>query len=203
MTRCRKCPQSVIDELTKVRESHDDERAKMKFGSQKAFFAKIWARLHDNRPYDPVSVRNVQPKAVPDDGSMPASNRTLQYPSGMSNNDMAFMAGQLPGQMSMMGQQAGQMSMMGGQMQMMGGGQHPGQMSMMGQQLMGGPQYSMGMGMMPHDMLMRGYGGYNNMAQFSGDGVTNGSAFSQPNVPPKKRGVDDDSVESNKRQREI
>eukprot|EP00543_Licmophora_paradoxa_P007860 CAMPEP_0202444878 /NCGR_PEP_ID=MMETSP1360-20130828/3803_1 /ASSEMBLY_ACC=CAM_ASM_000848 /TAXON_ID=515479 /ORGANISM="Licmophora paradoxa, Strain CCMP2313" /LENGTH=737 /DNA_ID=CAMNT_0049060971 /DNA_START=31 /DNA_END=2244 /DNA_ORIENTATION=+ len=47
MMRCRKCPQEVRDTLDKLRSHHDDERAKMKFGSQKAFFAKIWARLHD------------------------------------------------------------------------------------------------------------------------------------------------------------
>ena len=47
MQRCRKCPQEVRDTLEKLRTTHDDERAKMKFGSQKAFFAKIWARLHD------------------------------------------------------------------------------------------------------------------------------------------------------------
>ena len=29
-----------------LRGGHDDERAKMKFGSQKAFFGRIWSRLH-------------------------------------------------------------------------------------------------------------------------------------------------------------
>jgi hypothetical protein len=47
MMRCRKCPPDVRELLEKLRIHHDDERAKMKFGSQKAFFAKIWARLHD------------------------------------------------------------------------------------------------------------------------------------------------------------
>ena len=55
MMRCRKCPSDVRDCLEKLRVHHDDERAKMKFGSQKAFFAKIWARLHDgiNTPLAP------------------------------------------------------------------------------------------------------------------------------------------------------
>lgn len=55
MMRCRKCPSDVRDCLEKLRVHHDDERAKMKFGSQKAFFAKIWARLHDgiNTPQPP------------------------------------------------------------------------------------------------------------------------------------------------------
>ncbi|CAB9509944.1 expressed unknown protein [Seminavis robusta] len=46
MMRCRKCPQEVRDTLERLRKTHDDERSNMKFGSQKAFFAKVWARLH-------------------------------------------------------------------------------------------------------------------------------------------------------------
>lgn len=50
MTRCRNVPKEILQEVEKARENHDEERSKMKFGSQKAFFAKIWSRLHDNRP---------------------------------------------------------------------------------------------------------------------------------------------------------
>jgi hypothetical protein len=46
MMRCRKCPPEVRDTLDKLRKQHDEQRAKMKFGSQKAFFARIWDRLH-------------------------------------------------------------------------------------------------------------------------------------------------------------
>jgi hypothetical protein len=46
MTRCRKCPKDIKKKLEGLRGSHDEERAKMKFGSQKAFFARIWERLH-------------------------------------------------------------------------------------------------------------------------------------------------------------
>lgn len=46
MMRCRKCPADVKESLEKLRSTHDEERAKMKFGSQKAFFARIWERLH-------------------------------------------------------------------------------------------------------------------------------------------------------------
>jgi len=49
MMRCRKCPIEVRDSLEKLKSRHDVERARMKFGSQKAFFERIWARLHDNR----------------------------------------------------------------------------------------------------------------------------------------------------------
>lgn len=50
MTRCRKVPKEILKEVEDARENHDEERSKMKFGSQKAFFTKIWSRLHDNRP---------------------------------------------------------------------------------------------------------------------------------------------------------
>jgi len=50
MMRCRKCPMEVREVLEKLRKVHDEQRAKMKFGSQKAFFARIWDRLHDNDP---------------------------------------------------------------------------------------------------------------------------------------------------------
>ena len=50
MTRCRKCPIEIRKKLIGLRESHDQERASMKFGSQKAFFARIWDRLHENDP---------------------------------------------------------------------------------------------------------------------------------------------------------
>lgn len=46
MMRCRKCPEEVRTSLEKLRTTHDEERGKMKFGSQKAFFARVWTRLH-------------------------------------------------------------------------------------------------------------------------------------------------------------
>ncbi len=50
MTRCRRVPKDVIEQLEITRAMHNDERGKMKFGSQKAFFAKVWSRLHGSRP---------------------------------------------------------------------------------------------------------------------------------------------------------
>lgn len=50
MMRCRKCPPEVRETLVALRKHHDEQRAKMKFGSQKAFFARIWDRLHFKDP---------------------------------------------------------------------------------------------------------------------------------------------------------
>lgn len=64
MMRCRKCPPEIRETLNKARKTHDEQRAKMKFGSQKAFFARIWDRLHYKDP-NVTSKRKFKPK---DDG---------------------------------------------------------------------------------------------------------------------------------------
>ena len=76
MMRCRKCPPDVRETLEKLRGSHDEERAKMKFGSQKAFFARIWDRLHGNKQDQPVV--GVKRKAPPVDYSM-QQQQSLQH----------------------------------------------------------------------------------------------------------------------------
>lgn len=50
MMKCRKCPDDVRERLVMLRDGHDEERARMKFGSQKAFFVNIWQRLHGEMP---------------------------------------------------------------------------------------------------------------------------------------------------------
>ena len=51
MKKCRLCPKDTQTKLEKLRETHDDERSAMKFGSQKAFFANVWGRIHlDGNP---------------------------------------------------------------------------------------------------------------------------------------------------------
>jgi hypothetical protein len=59
MMRCRKCPADVKESLEKLRVSHDEERSKMKFGSQKAFFGRIWERLH-SKPHGDVYTQLLQ-----------------------------------------------------------------------------------------------------------------------------------------------
>jgi len=76
MMRCRKCPRDVRDRLEKLRLSHDDERAKMKFGSQKAFFAQIWSRLHDGKDNADGSTA-----ISPTPGKMKKSGPTPKRPS--------------------------------------------------------------------------------------------------------------------------
>jgi hypothetical protein len=75
MMRCRKCPPDVRETLEKLRGSHDEERAKMKFGSQKAFFARIWDRLHGGDTPESSSGTGKR-KATPASGyTMPPQQR--------------------------------------------------------------------------------------------------------------------------------
>jgi len=77
MMRCRKCPPEVRETLEKLRKVHDEQRAKMKFGSQKAFFARIWDRLHDNDPHVDSRKRKFnQPKKPKPPAPAPALNTT-------------------------------------------------------------------------------------------------------------------------------
>mgnify|MGYP006139184121 CR=1 FL=1 len=97
MKRCRKCPLEVRKTLENLRKVHDDQRAKMKFGSQKAFFARIWDRLHDNDPtvdskkrkfQQPNKKKNVQPTPTPPvvNGSNPV------FTEGLANLSTARLA---------------------------------------------------------------------------------------------------------------
>jgi len=45
--KCKMCPSDIQGGLKNLREFHDSERSKMPFGNQRAFFVKIWARLHE------------------------------------------------------------------------------------------------------------------------------------------------------------
>jgi hypothetical protein len=145
MSRCRKVPKEILEELEKARATHDDERAKMKFGSQKAFFAKIWSRLHDNRP-DGAVIKPPPRKPNPNN-----NNGGLRRLS--SNNSAA--QGAMRGYPGM------------GAMGMGGMGMNP---MMMGGMGMGGAGMPQNMGMMQHPMMMGGGAGYDPqmMAQMGG-----------------------------------
>jgi hypothetical protein len=77
MMRCRKCPADVKENLEKLRGIHDEERAKMKFGSQKAFFGRIWERLHGKD--HPASMKHLAP--VPNRRASP--KRTMEQQQQM------------------------------------------------------------------------------------------------------------------------
>ncbi|KAL9191593.1 hypothetical protein ACHAXT_001299 [Thalassiosira profunda] len=47
VTKCTSCPNDIKGGLKNLREFHDAERSKMPFGNQRAFFVKIWGRLHE------------------------------------------------------------------------------------------------------------------------------------------------------------
>jgi hypothetical protein len=67
MLRCRKCPLEIRELLQSLRLTHNDERAKLKFGSQKAFFSRIWRRLHGNTSGDEKRGKRVRDSDSVDD----------------------------------------------------------------------------------------------------------------------------------------
>ena len=95
MMRCRKCPPEVRDTLDGLRKSHDEQRAKMKFGSQKAFFARIWDRLHfkDNSVN---SKRKFQPDRFKNNQGAPAVAATPNFQQGGVLESAFQLGGALP-----------------------------------------------------------------------------------------------------------
>lgn len=85
MCKCKKCPPRVKNALHELRRFHDSERSKMPFGNQRAFFSKIWSRLHEN---DDVSDTPPQ-QAPPPVASMPAVARSDPPSLSMSSIDVA------------------------------------------------------------------------------------------------------------------
>lgn len=162
MIRCRKCPKDVRDELEKVRSSHDAERSKMKFGSQKAFFAKIWSRLHDNRPDDCVLKRGVPPVRI-GDGTIASSNglvrqqhRDMDIRRSSGNGNEMSVGSMMPGHPRGMNGMNMMQERMQEQMMMRGMSDHPmmsGMGGMMGGFLSPGESgFSPGMGMSQESM---------------------------------------------------
>jgi hypothetical protein len=87
MQRCRKCPEDIKQNLEKLRKHHDDERAQMKFGSQKAFFSRIWNRLHEGSQYASQSgLKRKAPPLPPPMQMMPMPYMGMPHmPGGMMN----------------------------------------------------------------------------------------------------------------------
>jgi hypothetical protein len=48
--KCKECPDSVKEALTKLKEIHADQMARLPRGSQKVFFRRVWKRMHDDDP---------------------------------------------------------------------------------------------------------------------------------------------------------
>eukprot|EP00536_Pseudo-nitzschia_multiseries_P006276 jgi/Psemu1/192641/e_gw1.130.45.1 len=95
MMRCRKCPAEVRETLLNFRKTHDEERANMKFGSQKAFFARIWDRLHDNDPTVDARKRKFnQPRKPKPTHAAPAENPVSVQNANAAENLMNMHFGQ-------------------------------------------------------------------------------------------------------------
>ena len=79
---CKKCPDDIKQGLENLKEFHDSEKSKMPFGNQRAFFARIWGRLHDDS-------KSFAPAAAPTEDSKPFSLPAATMPSlSMSSINM-------------------------------------------------------------------------------------------------------------------
>ena len=85
MMKCRKCPDDVRERLVRLRDSHDEERARMKFGSQKAFFVNIWQRLHGEMP---PRINSMKRKRFPHSDSKEEDERTKHVNRVMASYEM-------------------------------------------------------------------------------------------------------------------
>ncbi|KAL7535857.1 hypothetical protein ACHAWF_005293 [Thalassiosira exigua] len=207
MARCRKVSPDILDELESARANHDDERSKMKFGSQKAFFAKIWSRLHDNRP-DGVVIRPPprKPLNATHNGGLRRIGTSLEAqalgPAGFSEAASQAQANAAAMRMGVAGMPPAGMNpmMMGGAMPGMG------PMAGMGMNQGMGMGMGMGAGMMPHPMMMadpsamahmgggfthgmHGMGGGMPYHGVMGGGMMMGMGSGRPGGPPGGAGV--------------
>ncbi|KAL3765520.1 hypothetical protein ACHAWO_011118 [Cyclotella atomus] len=87
---CGQCPQDIKQGLANLKEFHDSEKSKMPFGNQRAFFARIWSRLHDN---DKASMSD----STPFEDSKPAAldNTVLPKLEGDSSDSLQALYAQL------------------------------------------------------------------------------------------------------------
>mmetsp|Transcript_21492 Transcript_21492/g.44977 ORF Transcript_21492/g.44977 Transcript_21492/m.44977 type:complete len:738 (+) Transcript_21492:74-2287(+) len=78
--KCKSCPGDIKGGLKNLRDFHDSERSKMPFGNQRAFFVKIWGRLHETMgDYKPAGMTN--PIRMPALMSMATAAAAITNPS--------------------------------------------------------------------------------------------------------------------------
>eukprot|EP01082_Thalassiosira_pseudonana_P011154 g10709.t1 g10709 contig4:2388343-2390106(-) len=72
VSKCQDCPADIKSGLSNLRDFHDNERSKMPFGNQRAFFTKIWGRLHDNDSVVPTMMPDPAAAAATSTDEVPA-----------------------------------------------------------------------------------------------------------------------------------
>lgn len=73
VSTCKQCPDDIKQGLNNLKEFHESEKSKMPFGNQRAFFARIWGRLHGNNKASAVA-------AAPAEDSKPAASTDMLPP---------------------------------------------------------------------------------------------------------------------------
>lgn len=89
---CKQCPNDIKHGLNNLKEFHDSEKSKMPFGNQRAFFAKIWGRLHGNDRAATSSVAAAASLKSFEDSKPSASDTTPKIQGDSSNSLQALYA---------------------------------------------------------------------------------------------------------------
>jgi len=89
MMECKAIPLDLKEQLSHLKTLRKEHTAKLKTGSQKAFFARVWKRLHadnGNIPSPQGQATNVPPHvAVPPLPRLPSSSQGAVFASALSN----------------------------------------------------------------------------------------------------------------------
>lgn len=104
--KCKRCPAQCKDALMQLKEGHPDQMAKLPRGSQKVFFRRMWARLHDGDPKEDDEDQVASPKRSDGTGELsprpkvstnvdknsPESHKSSEIsPSSGQSEETAFM----------------------------------------------------------------------------------------------------------------
>ena len=77
VAKCKNCPADIKMGLKNLREFHDTERSKMPFGNQRAFFVKIWSRLHESSGELAASSPAAKPSVAETPSSSSSSSKVV------------------------------------------------------------------------------------------------------------------------------
>jgi hypothetical protein len=83
--KCKRCPPQCKDALVKLKSAHAGQMAKLPRGSQKVFFRRMWARLHDDDPNDEEEQASSPKRSVEGAGKVDLSPRPT-FPTDLEKN---------------------------------------------------------------------------------------------------------------------
>jgi hypothetical protein len=96
MMDCRLAPEKLKAKLANLKATRKEETARLKSGSQKAFFARVWSRLHEDLSKVPCATKspNSQNTSISSNIGTPSSATMMLHPSqALTEGDQIIMKG--------------------------------------------------------------------------------------------------------------